>query len=165
MKSRWLLGMLLVLAACAKPNGTASEPPQTATVPAAAAGPRVVFPDGKAVTVELVADDASRQQGLMFRDQLRPDHGMLFLFPQDGDYPFWMKNTFIPLDMIWIDSGNRIAHIAHDVQPCRADPCPSYPPNATARYVLEVAAGVARQHGLKDGDVVRFEEVEGIIPR
>lgn len=128
-------------------------------------GPRVVFPDGFVVRVEIAADDETRAQGLMFRDHLRPGTGMLFLFPQDGQYPFWMKNTKISLDMIWIDSGFRIAAIAHDVPPCYVDDCPSYPPNATARYVLEVAAGVAKQHGLKAGDRLKFEQTDRFVAR
>jgi uncharacterized membrane protein (UPF0127 family) len=90
---------------------------------------------------------------------------MLFLFPVDGHYPFWMKNTLIPLDMIWIDSGQRIAHVKHDVPPCQVADCPSYPPNVPARYVLEVSAGVARQHGLKAGDQLRFEGTENVTVR
>ena len=127
--------------------------------------PRVVFPDGFAVNVEVVADDETRAQGLMFRDHLDDDKGMIFFFPESGEYPFWMKNTLIPLDMIWIDDARRIAHIAHDVPPCKADPCPSYPPNARSRYVLEVAAGVAAKHRLKDGDALRFEGMEQVVVR
>ncbi len=130
---------------------------EPATAPQARSGPRVIFPDGHVVWVEIANDDELRAQGLMFRDRLAPDAGMLFLFPEDGEYPFWMKNTRIPLDMIWIDANKRVAHVKFDVPPCRADPCPSYPPHARARYVLEVAGGVARQHGLKAGDVLRFE--------
>jgi uncharacterized membrane protein (UPF0127 family) len=76
-----------------------------------------------------------------------------------------MKNTLIPLDMIWIDENRRIAHITPDVPPCKADPCPSYPPNVQARYVLELAAGVAAKHGLKDGDALRFEGMEHVVVR
>ena len=105
----------------------------------------------------MAANDELRIQGLMFRDRLRPATGMLFFFAVDGEYPFWMKNTLIPLDMIWIDSRRRVAHIEHDVQPCKVENCPNYPPHAIARYVLEVAAGVAKEHGLRDGDLLRFE--------
>ena len=128
-------------------------------------GPRVIFPDGFVVRVEIAADEELRAQGLMFRDQLRLGTGMLFLFPQDGEYAFWMKNTKIPLDMVWIDSTRRIAAIAHDVPPCYIENCPSYPPGATARYVLEVASGVARQHGLRVGDVLKFEQTESFVAR
>jgi uncharacterized membrane protein (UPF0127 family) len=89
----------------------------------------------------------------------------MFLFPKSGDYPFWMKNTLIPLDMIWIDEGKKIVHVAANVPPCKADPCPSYPPNANAKYVLELAAGVAAKHGLKNGDVLRFVGLENVVPK
>jgi len=151
--------MLLLAMTCAK----APAPPPPAAPQNA--GPRVVFPDGFVVHVELAADDENRAQGLMYRDQLRPGTGMLFLFPEEGEYPFWMKNTRIVLDMIWIDSNKRIAHIAHDVQPCQVEDCPSYPPHARARYVLEVSGGVARAHGLKAGDILRFEQIENVAVR
>jgi uncharacterized membrane protein (UPF0127 family) len=156
---RLALLLALVSLACTKTRPVA---PAT-TAPAAVTGPRVVFPDGFVVKVEIAADDEMRAQGLMYRDQLRPATGMLFFFPEDGEYPFWMKNTHIPLDMIWIDKDRRIAHIAHDVPPCRIDDCPSYPPHAAARYVLEVSAGVARQHGLKDGDILTFVQTEAVV--
>jgi uncharacterized membrane protein (UPF0127 family) len=156
------LALLLILFACAKAQPSAPPPPAPAPEPA---GPRVIFPDGYAVHVEIAADEDMRAQGLMYRDQLRPASGMLFFFPQDGDYPFWMKNTHIPLDMIWIDSNRKIVHVEPDVPPCQIDDCPNYPPHAIARYVLEVAAGVARQHGLKNGDFLRFEQTENVVAR
>ena len=155
--------------ACARTPGTPAPPPQSEEPPAqtqtADTSPRVIFPDGFAVHVEIAANDELRAQGLMFRDQLRPGTGMLFFFPEAGDYPFWMKNTLIPLDMIWIDSAKRIVHIAHDVPPCKVENCPSYPPHAIASYVLEVAGGVANTHGLKDGDVLRFEGTENVVAK
>jgi uncharacterized membrane protein (UPF0127 family) len=154
---------LLILAAlaCAPPAAPPAAPATRVTKPA----PRIVFPDGYAVTVEIAADEDTRQQGLMYRDRLTEDRGMIFFFASTGEYPFWMKNTLIPLDMIWIDQGRRIAHIAHDVPPCKADPCPSYPPHAPAKYVLEVAAGVAAKHHLKDGDALNFERLEQVVVR
>lgn len=156
-----LLAALMVVAACTQ-QSAAPVPSQPAP---AASGPRVIFPDQFAVAVEVAADDATREQGLMFRDQLAPNRGMIFLFPQSGEYPFWMKNTLIPLDMIWIDEGKKIVHVSSNVPPCKADPCPSYPPNANAKYVLEVAAGVAAKHGLKKGDVLRFVGLENVTAR
>ena len=157
--------LLLLAFACTQPAAppTAEQPQQP--VRSTIAAPSVVFPDGYAVTAEIAADEDTRQQGLMFRDRLADDRGMIFLFPQSGEYPFWMKNTLIPLDMIWIDDGHHIVHITHDVPPCKADPCPSYPPNARAKYVLETAAGVAAKHHLKDGDVLRFERMEHVVVR
>jgi uncharacterized membrane protein (UPF0127 family) len=160
------MAMVLLLAlSCSDPKATPSaESPATATTDQKQ-GPRVTFPDGHLVHLEMANDNELRAQGLMYRDHLPPDRGMLFLFPEDGEYGFWMKNTRIPLDMIWLDSGHRIAHVKFNVPPCKADPCPSYPPNARARYVLEVAGGVAKQHGLKAGDVLRFEGIDGYEAR
>jgi uncharacterized membrane protein (UPF0127 family) len=101
----------------------------------------------------------------MYRDQLREGTGMLFFFPATGDYPFWMKNTLIPLDLIWIDESHKVVHVAGNVPPCKADPCPSYPPNAPARYVLELAAGMAGRHRVVTGSTLRFEGTDQVIVR
>lgn len=131
----------------------------------ALSGPRVILPDGAPIAVEIATDDETRAFGLMYRDQMPADRGMLFFFARNGDYPFWMKNTLIPLDLIWIDDQKRIVAIAPNVQPCKADPCPSTPPNAIARYVLELGAGVAARHGLANGQTVRFEALDNVVVR
>jgi len=161
MRNEILAAAAALFLAC----GVNSPAPTAPTQPPALAGSRVVFPDGYVVHVEVASDDATRQQGLMYRDTLPLDRGMLFFFPQSGNYPFWMKNTLIPLDMIWIDDQKRIAHVASNVQPCKADPCPSVPPNADARYVLEVAGGVAARHGLANGQTLRFEGMDNVVIR
>lgn len=163
----------MIFLAC---TGKPSTPPvaadtattaQTETRAAApvANGPRVVFPNGFVVKVEPVADEELRAQGLMFRDHLDPGAGMLFFFPGDDIYSFWMKNTRIPLDMIWLDSSKRIVHIKTDVPPCRIENCPSYNPGVQARYVLEVAGGESVKRGFKVGDVVQFEGMDHIVAR
>lgn len=160
---RFLL-VVALLTGCANPpmpsTETANRQPPTANT-----GPRVIFPDGYAVRVEIAADPERRAEGLMFRDRLDEGTGMLFLFPEDNVYSFWMKNTRIPLDMIFIDANRRIVGISENVPPCKSDPCPSYGPNKISRYVLEVAGGVARQHNLKAGDVLTFERTEHITVR
>jgi uncharacterized membrane protein (UPF0127 family) len=153
-----LLAASLLLACGVNNSAPAAQAP-------AASGPRIIFPDNFVVHVEIAADEPTRAQGLMYRDQLAPDRGMIFFFAQNGDYPFWMKNTLIPLDMIWIDDQKRIAHIAPNVQPCKADPCPSVPAGGNARYVLEVGAGVAARHGLANGQTLRFEGMENVVVR
>jgi len=158
-----LLFAVAILAACGVNNPPAPAAPTETT---AAAGPRVIFPDNFVVKVEIASDDSTRAQGLMFRDQLAQDRGMIFFFAQSGDYPFWMKNTLIPLDMIWIDDKRRIVHIAANVPPCKADPCPSVPAGGgNAKYVLELAAGVAARHGLANGQTLRFEGMENVVAR
>lgn len=157
--------VLLLALGCSNPPATGGGAPdsgagtmaEAATAPQPRTGPRVIFPDGWSVYLEIANSDELRAQGLMYRDHLPPDAGMLFFFPSDGFYAFWMKNTRIPLDMIWIDANRRVVDVRFEVPPCKADPCPSYPPKGNSRYVLEVAGGVARQHGLKAGDVLRFE--------
>ena len=157
--SNLLVAMLLLCAFTCDSNRT---PLPAATAQDDASMPRIIFKDGFAVEVEVAANDELRAQGLMYRDHLAEDRGMIFVFPQSGEYAFWMKNTIIPLDMIWLDESKKVVHVAHDVPPCQADPCPSYPPGANAKYVLEVAAGVAAKHHVKDGDVLTFERLDNI---
>lgn len=102
--------------------------------------------------VEIAEDDASRARGLMERTELPADRGMLFVFQDDAPRAFWMKNTKIPLDILYFDAGRRLLSVQHDVPPCRADPCPLYPSGAPARYVLELNAGEARRIGVTPGD-------------
>jgi len=106
--------------------------------------------------VELAQTPHERQEGLMYRETLDADGGMLFMFEDEGVYAFWMKHTLIPLDIIWIDANYTIVHIANDVQPCVADPCPSVYPDAAAQYVLEINEGLAENYGFSVGDEVTF---------
>jgi hypothetical protein len=118
---------------------------------------KIYVPDGRAVTTELAVTEEERARGLMFREKILPDQGMLFVFEEEGSYAFWMKNTLIPLDMLWLDRDRRIVHIARDVPPCKEDPCPSYGPDRPALYVLELAAGGAKLYDLKLYDKLEFK--------
>jgi uncharacterized membrane protein (UPF0127 family) len=109
------------------------------------------------LTVEVAATDEARQRGLMFRTHLPADRGMLFVFDTEDFWPFWMKNTRIPLDMIWIGSDKTVAFILEDVPPCPGDPCPTYRPLRKARYVLEVPAGSVRKWKLSVGQPLTFQ--------
>ena len=106
----------------------------------------------KCFFVELAKTSAEHERGLMYRKELDKNKGMLFVFDKEGVYPFWMKNTLIPLDMIWADSNGKVVFVAQDVQPCKTLICPSVSPSVGAKYVLEVNAGVCREIGLKIGD-------------
>ena len=128
-------------------------------------GPIAVLPDGSVVRIEVANDDDTRAQGLMFRDRVPEGTGMLFMFAQSGDFPFWMKNTLVPLDMIWIDDQKRVVHVEHDVPPCKADPCPSYPPHAVAKYVLELGAGQAAKHRVVNGSTLTFQRIDDVVVR
>ena len=83
-------------------------------------------------SVELAKTNAERELGLMNRKELDSNKGMLFIFEKDGIYPFWMKNTLIPLDMIWIDGNYQIVFIAKNVQPCKTLICPVISPSGPA---------------------------------
>lgn len=123
--------------------------------PTAQAINQVCFRD-KCVKVEVVQKKEELHRGLQFRKSLDADRGMLFIFQKSRPYAFWMKDTLIPLDMIWMDDGRRIVHIEHNVPPCAADPCPRYTPRHEALYVLEINAGYARKIGIQLGDLAEF---------
>jgi len=117
---------------------------------------KVYFPDGRSVTAELAVTDEERARGLMFREKLLDDQGMLFVFAEEEPHAFWMKNTLIPLDILWLGSDRKIIHIEKNVPPCTADPCPSYGPETPAGFVLEIRAGLFDELGLKTGDRLDF---------
>jgi uncharacterized membrane protein (UPF0127 family) len=125
----------------------------------ASPGGEVTFPDHTVISVEIADTPESRQRGLMFREHLAANEGMVFLFDESGFYPFWMKNTLIPLDMIWLDEQKRVVSVAHSVPPCKADPCPNFSPTGNAIYVVEVASGFAKKHGVKEGDQLVFKNI------
>ena len=120
-------------------------------------GPRVEIEDKALVFVELADDEEERREGLMYRQSLEENSGMLFLYESERELSFWMKNTFIPLDIIFINSDFEIVDIHHAV-PCRADPCPQYVSKLPAQYVLEVNGGFAEKKGIEEGDQARFLE-------
>jgi len=95
-------------------------------------------------------------KGLMFRQQLEGRRGMLFVFPSSYRHSFWMKDTLIPLDILWLDDARRVVDIKEEAVPCEKDPCPHYVPEEEAVYVLEVNAGEVRKHGIKKGDQWMF---------
>ncbi|HEX9688655.1 MAG TPA: DUF192 domain-containing protein, partial [Thermoanaerobaculia bacterium] len=81
------------------------------------------------------------------------------LFSDGAPHQFWMKNTMIPLDMIWMDDRWRVLFVSADTPPCKADPCPSYGPEVPAASVLEIAGGLAAKEGITVGSTIRFEEI------
>lgn len=116
----------------------------------------IFFPDGHAVVAELAVTETQRQQGLMFREELKEDQAMLFIFEVEGIYSFWMKNMKFALDILWLDKDKRIVHIEREVPPCPQDPCPSYTPLQAAQYVVELKSGWAKRHGLRLYDRLEF---------
>ena len=111
---------------------------------------------GQRFTVELAETEDKQALGLMFRDSMADDHGMLFLFPVEATRRFWMRNTRIPLDIFYFDAELRLVSVAVDVQPCRTPQCPSYPSEGPAQYVLELNAGKAAELSVRRGDVLEL---------
>ena len=110
----------------------------------------------KCFKVEVADNPIKRAQGLMFRKELNENSGMLFVFPNSGKYSFWMKNTFIPLDIIWIDENLEVVYIYENAQPC-SDECDSIIPDKEAKYVLEINARLAEKYGIEIGDVIKLQ--------
>lgn len=136
-----ILALLLVLASCARSHSAGTV--------------EVVSGSGKAipVEVELAVTPDARQLGLMYRDELAAGKGMLFIFPQSAPQAFWMKNTKIPLDILFIDDTGRIVRLHARTTPFSEDSLPS---GAPVRFVLEVPGGWSADNGVKEGDSVRL---------
>jgi len=115
----------------------------------------VVF-ENKSFEVELATTSDERQKWLMYREFLDEDKWMLFVFENEWHYNFWMKNTLIPLDMIWINDTNGENRVV-DIQtahPCEVKDCPSYTPRGNAVYVLEINAWLAKKYDIKFWDLL-----------
>ena len=128
----------------------------TATKEREARRAEVRFPNDHLVVAEIADTPERWQKGYMFRGEVREGEGMVFLFIQPDVHPFWMKNTLVPLDIIWMDDARTIIHIEANTPPCKADPCPGYGPMRKTSAVLEVRGGTAAAQGLKLGDRLRI---------
>lgn len=106
--------------------------------------------------VEVADTPAKREMGLQHRRELADDRGMIFIFPVESQQSFWMKNTPIPLDMIFINRDRKIVGIVEQTTPFSLDPRSV---SATSTYVLEIKGGLAKRHGIQAGDSVRFEGI------
>jgi hypothetical protein len=102
--------------------------------------------------VELAKTDQARQRGLMFRKELGEKEGMLFLYDTPGVYYFWMKNTLIPLDIIFLDENKRVIYVSKNTPPCKTANCPSYGTDQKSLNILELKGGKADKYGIKVGD-------------
>lgn len=109
-------------------------------------------------SIEIADDDRERSAGLMFRTEMRDDHGMLFVFEQTRRLAFWMKNTPMPLDLVFIGADGRIVAILEG-EPFSIAPIA---PEAPARFVLELKAGTAEKTGIADGDRVRHPRIDRV---
>jgi uncharacterized membrane protein (UPF0127 family) len=161
---RGSVALMLVLAALASCGY--GEPEEATDAPAAEAPPGAPeFPKGRAlidtgdesllIDVEVAETDQQRSYGLMNRESLPDDQGMVFVFFRDTQGPFWMKDTLIPLSIAFFDINGEILEIL-DMKPCKEDPCPLYDPGVSYRGALEVNEGAFERWGVEEGDLIRL---------
>jgi uncharacterized protein len=131
--------------------------PTSDAAPAAAVVLRPAGQPEARVRVRIARSEEQRRQGLMYVEHLPPDEGMLFLMGEDEVQTFWMKNTLIPLDMIFIDRDLTVAGVVENAEPLNDRDLLSV--DKPSRYVLEVNGGWARAHGVGAGTLVQFEGV------
>jgi uncharacterized membrane protein (UPF0127 family) len=147
MRARYFFALLVVLAGLTIVAACQAQPKVSILT---RAGREVVF------HVEIADTPAKREMGLQYRKQLADDRGMIFLFPFESQQSFWMKNTPIPLDLVFINRERKIVGIVEKAAPFSLDPR-SVP--APSQYVLEINGGLARRYGIQAGDIVRFEGI------
>ncbi len=109
------------------------------------------------IEAEVAGSPLERDRGLMRRRQLPRYAGMLFVFEDEGMRSFWMKNTLIPLDIIFVSQDLKIVHIAQYATPCEQSPCEKYDSIYPAKYVLEINGGLSKQIGLVPGDYIELD--------
>jgi len=119
--------------------------------------PEICF-DKTCFDVEIANTNEQRQKWLMFRQNMPEKSGMIFVFEKSQPYWFWMKNTLIPLDMLWIDDQLQIVDI-QQATPCTQDPCPSYKPKWVALYVLELNKWISEKYEIKIWDKMNFKNI------
>jgi uncharacterized protein len=145
---RWLLAFVtaFVTAACAGDHD-APDPPRS----------EVTFDGSDAVLYVEIADDPSeRRRGLMGVQHLPADEGMAFVFDRPVSTGFWMKDTLVPLSIAFVDEEDRVVGL-REMEPCTADPCPSYGIGEPYVMAIEANAGWFDEHGVEDGDRAKLE--------
>ncbi len=127
--------------------------------PEAGLGERIVtLPGGKRIVAEVMIRPEDMARGMMYRERMEPDRGMLFLHERPGRYPYWMHNVKIPLDIVWLDGSRRVVEISSNTPPCleRAESCKAYGGREVSAAVLELAGGEAAKLGIAEGAVLQF---------
>ena len=116
------------------------------------------LPGGQIIQVQAMLDVKDMLRGMMFRTSLAPDRGMLFIHRGPGNYPYWMYQTPLSLDMIWMDTAKRVVEIVPEAPPCttEASKCPHFGGHEKAQFVLELRGGMAKKYGIQPGDYISF---------
>ncbi len=149
MRHGLLIAALAVLCACGKsspaPEGTNYK--------------KIVLPGGETVYAEVLIRQQDIMRGMMLRNALAPDRGLLFVHVKQGKYAYWMYNVRVPLDIIWMDKDRRIVEISANTPPCQetnSKKCPQFGGTREAMFVLEIAGGMAEKYGLAVDQVLSF---------
>ena len=155
-----ILGVLLI--SCSSPV-PASSPIQMSSPPEASVDAGQTLPisaqviiAGRTIELEVARTQQQQAMGLMFRTVLADNRGMLFQFKPPQPTKFWMKNTLIPLDMVFLQNG-KVAAIAASVPPCTQEPCPTYGPDTAIDQVVELRGGRVAELGLKVGETLKIK--------
>lgn len=149
---RWPLALLFsILMSLPSCTQAGNDSPASGLIP-------ITIPGGVQIQAEIADTQKKRADGLMYREHLEKNRGMLFTFSQAGPWTFWMKNTKIPLDIIWMDEKKRVIHVERNVPICTRtdDSCPQYRPNDDATYVLELAGGATEGYRIERGTKLQF---------
>ena len=151
-------GLLALAAACVCAGGAAASEPGPGLPQAPARRASLRFASGRRIRADVVDTDATREKGLMFRKSLPKGYGMLFAFPVETDLGFWMKNTWVSLDIVFIGKDKRVTRV-HERVPASTQETTDRDVarvRGPGQYVLELPAGAARRYGLKEGQTVSF---------
>lgn len=120
----------------------------------------VILPNGKKIIAEVMTDPMDMSRGMMFRESLPSDRGMLFIHGSPGNYPYWMYQVRIPLDIVWLDANHRVVEISANTPPCEkpasAKECPNYGGKQLAMYILELGGGEAAKNNVQVGSSINF---------
>lgn len=149
MSRYFLYAVLLMLAGCGSPATKVED--LNATV--------VTLPGGKKIMAETMRTQADMERGMMFRDALPKDRGMLFVHTAEGKYPYWMFNCKVPLDIIWMNKNRQVVEISLNTPPCTStnpSECRNYGGHENAQYVLELNGGAAIELAIAVGSQLNF---------
>ena len=113
----------------------------------------------KPFLMDIAKTSEERNLGLMYKESLDSNKGMIFIYNKEKKHPFWMKNTMIPLDIIWLNKSKQVVYISKNTQPCKQNDCLSIKPNRRAIYVLEINANLSDKLGLSIGDLIEFDDL------
>ncbi len=159
-----LAAVLLALGTALVPAGAVARSPKLASVQCDPGKAILVSDNGQLpITVEVADDPAERAQGLMFRRALEPQHGMLFIYETPQPASFWMRNTLIPLDIIFMDATGKVRHIQPNARPLDETPIPGAAvgdPDPLRLFVLEIGGGEAERLGIYTGQVMAYPAID-----